>query len=108
MKSAKEPAEGSRDQQCHAFGARQTDGLGNQFSDDHMQRAQEGKCASKRDGMGKERGGRAKSAGPNRLDDLHKTGLTKRTNSQARQRYTDLHARNDAMQVAEEFFDDAR
>jgi len=62
-KSAQEPAEGHRHQQCHALGTGQADGLGNQFPDDYVQRAEESKCAGECDGMGNERGVGSKVAG---------------------------------------------
>ena len=83
MKSAQEPAEGHGHQQGHALGAGQADGLGNQFPDNYVQCAEEGKCAGECDGMGEERGVRPKSGGPNGLKYFCKRGFSERTDPAA-------------------------
>src|SRR5258708_22786199 len=57
-KSAQEPAEGHGNQQGHALGTGQADGFRDEFPNDHVQCAQESKCAGKCDGMSEERGAR--------------------------------------------------
>src|SRR5713226_3848115 len=108
VKSAQEPAEGHGNQQGHALGAGQADRLGNQFPDDYVQCAQEGKCAGECDGMGEERGVRPKSGGPNGLKYFCKRGFAERTNRQASEGDAKLYAGNDTWQIAVKHFDNAR
>jgi hypothetical protein len=58
--------------------------------------------------MGKERRARPHTAGPNRLNYLCKRGFAKRADSQTCKRDSELHSGNDAMQITEKYFNNAR
>ena len=56
--------------------------------------------------MGEKRGVRSQATGPNRLKHFRKCGFAKRANRQAGKRDTQLYARNDAVQITKQHFDD--
>src|SRR6266568_4284588 len=65
-------------------------------------------CATPCEGMGEELGMRSRSARPDGLKDLRQRGFAECADGQACERNAELHARNHAVQVAQQDLDNPR
>ena len=101
------PVKGTRDQQGRTLGAFEGDGLGHELADDHVQHREEGEGQRERYAMSEDRRAAAGEPIEHRPQQFGQRGFAKRAEAQTGERDADLHAGDDAIELAEKFLNDS-
>src|SRR5713101_6416182 len=105
-KGLEEPPEGPGDEKGDAFGLREADAFGDEFAEDNVNGAEEDEGEGESDGVHEEEHADAAFRGHDVLNEFGEGGFAERAESQAGEGDTELHARDDAVEIAEERFHD--
>ena len=107
-KCAQEPAERARDQQSDTFGVGKTQTFRHELAKHNLQCRQQNESDQKSEAMFDERSVASGNSREKGIQKVRQRKLAKISEGKARQRDSDLHARNDRAHVCDEKLDNAR
>ena len=105
-KVLQKPGKGARDEQSHAFGAREAEAFGNEFAEDDLQHGEQAEGDSQRGAVRDHGGPRARDRLHERAENSSERDFSEIAERKAGESDAHLHAGDDASEIGEQGLDD--